>query len=61
VAGESPNWLGSLQERYPIWRREYLKPVEGMGFLFRGPLKQHKEAALLNPMIATYITNSQLG
>jgi hypothetical protein len=61
LAGESPNWLGALQEKYPIRRREYLKPVEGMGFLFRGPLKQHKEAALLNPMIASYLANSRLG
>ena len=58
--GDVPNWFHILQRRYPIRRREYLKPVEGMGFLFRGPLSSHKEANRLLPMIDAYMVNSQL-
>jgi hypothetical protein len=54
-----PVWFGELQRRYPIWRREFLKPVEGMGFLFKGPLKQHKEADTFVSMIDSYLANGQ--
>ena len=56
---EVPAWFIELQRTYPIWRREFLKPVEGMGFLFRGPLKQHKEADTFVPMIESCLANSQ--
>ena len=59
LEGGVPVWFSELQRRYPIWRRELLKPVEGMGFLFKGPLKQHKEAHTLVPMIESYLANSQ--
>lgn len=61
LQGDVPNWFHILQQRYPIRRREYLKPVEGMGFLFRGPLGSHKEANRLLPMIDAYMVSSQLG
>ena len=56
-----PAWFAELQRRFPIWQREYLKPVEGMGCLFRGPLKQHKEAQYFLPLINAYMENSLLG
>jgi len=59
VEGDVPVWFGELQRRYPIWRREFLKPVEGMGFLFKGPLKQHKEADTFVRMTESYLANSQ--
>lgn len=58
---EAPVWFSELQRKYPIRRREYLKPIEGMRFLFRGPLNQHKEADLLLPMIKAYMADSVLG
>jgi VTC domain len=59
VQDTMPSWFGELQRRYPIRRREYLKPIEGMGFLFRGPLKYHKEANYFLPMIRHYMANSR--
>jgi VTC domain-containing protein len=56
-----PQWFAEIQRRYPIWPREYLKPVEGMGFLFKGPLEHHKEAHYLLPLINAYMENSLLG
>jgi len=56
-----PEWFSKIQQRYPIWQREYLKPIEGMGFLFRGPLKHHKEAHYFLPLINAYMENSLLG
>jgi hypothetical protein len=56
-----PPWFSELQQRYPIWQREYLKPIEGMGFLFKGPLKHHKEANYFIPLINAYLENSLLG
>jgi hypothetical protein len=61
LQGDVPAWFRELQQRYPIRQREYLKPVEGMGSLFQGPLKHHKEAKLFCPLIAAYMANSQLG
>jgi hypothetical protein len=56
-----PAWFAELQQRYPIWQREYLKPIEGMGYLFKGPLKNHKEANYFIPLINAYLENSLLG
>lgn len=53
-----PVWFGELQHRYPIRRSEFLKPVEGMGFLFKGPLKQHVQAETFVRMIENYLANS---
>ena len=61
LKGEPPAWFSELEKRYPIRRREYLKPVEGMGSLFRGPVSEHKEANRLLPMIDSYMANSLLG
>lgn len=61
LKGEPPFWFSELQRKYPIRRREYLKPVEGMGCLFRGPLSQHKKTNLLLPMIDSYMAESLLG
>jgi hypothetical protein len=57
--GGVPAWFHELQQRHPIQRREYLKPIEGMGFLFQGPLRHHKEANYFLPMIEAYMANSQ--
>lgn len=57
--GDVPDWFSELQRRYPIWRRELLKPVEGMGFLFQGPLKQHQQADSFVRMIESYLADSQ--
>lgn len=59
VEGGVPIWFRELERRYPIWRREFLKPVEGMGFLFKGPLRQHKEADTFVRMIESHLANSQ--
>jgi SPX domain protein involved in polyphosphate accumulation len=56
-----PPWLSELQRRYPIREREYLKPVEGMGFLFKGPLRAHTQADYFIPRIDAYMENSLLG
>ena len=56
-----PVWLSEMKRRYPIWEREYLKPVEGMGFLFRGPLRNHGQAGFFLPHIDAYMANSLLG
>jgi hypothetical protein len=62
LAGDRmPPWLSEIQRRYPIREREYLKPVEGMGFLFKGPLRDHKQADYFIPRIDAYIENSLLG
>jgi hypothetical protein len=58
---EVTRWFVELQRRFPIWPREYLKPVEGMGCLFKGPLKHHKEASYFLPLINAYLENSLLG
>ncbi|HEU4343053.1 MAG TPA: hypothetical protein VFU31_15985, partial [Candidatus Binatia bacterium] len=59
LQGDVPAWFSELMRRYPIWNREYLKPVEGMGFLFQGPLKDHKEASSFRRMIQAYMSNSR--
>ncbi len=57
--GSVPAWFNDLQRRFPIWEKDYLKPVEGMGFLFQGPLRYHKEADFLLRKIAAYMAESQ--
>jgi hypothetical protein len=57
--GGVPGWFQELRQRHPIQRREYLKPIEGMGFLFQGPLRHHKEANYFLPIIEAYMGNSQ--
>jgi SPX domain protein involved in polyphosphate accumulation len=42
--GTHPAWITDLQKYYPIHETGFLKFVEGVGFLFRGPLKNRKEA-----------------
>ena len=59
LRGGIPEWLNELQQRYPIRRREYLKPIEGMGFLFHGPLSYHQEAKTFSAMIESYMINSE--
>jgi hypothetical protein len=61
LQGDVPVWFTELQRQYPIRRREYLKTLEGMSFLFQGPLKHHKEANFFLPRIDAYLTNSHLG
>ena len=56
---KTPTWFEDLQNRYPIWEKDYLKPVEGMGFLFHGPLKEHKNAKSFLPMIDAYMADAQ--
>lgn len=54
-----PVWFNDLQRTYPIWERDYLKPLEGMGFLFQGPLKYHREADSFRQMIKAYMAKGQ--
>ena len=61
LQGSVPAWFGELQRRYPIHERECLKTLEGMGILFKGQLKQHKQASYFRPKIDAYMTSSQLG
>lgn len=56
-----PLWLAELQGRIPIRAREFLKPVEGMGYLLDGPLKHHSEASFFSQRIAEYLAGSLLG
>lgn len=56
-----PPWLAELQRHYPIRAREFLKPVEGMGYLFQGPLQHHREANYFLPRINDYMVGSLLG
>jgi len=56
-----PLWFAELQRRFPVRAREFLKPIEGMGYLFAGPLQHHKEASYFAPRIADYMAGSLLG
>lgn len=53
-----PVWFAELQRRYPIWEKDYLKPIEGMGYLFEGPLRTHKKAGAFLPMIEAYMADT---
>ena len=57
--GNVPAWFGDLQRKFPIWERDFLKPVEGMGFLFRGPQRYHGEADSFRHKIEAYMAESQ--
>lgn len=57
--GAVPAWLSDLQRKYPIWEKDYLKPVEGMGCLFEGPLRLHKKAGTFLPMIHNYMHDTE--
>jgi SPX domain protein involved in polyphosphate accumulation len=52
--GTLPAWVADLEKKFPIQETGFLKFVEGMGFLFRGPLKSHKEAAYFLRLIEAY-------
>lgn len=54
-----PIWIVELEKRYPIRRTNFSKYVEGMGYLFQGPLKHHKEANYFLPRIEAYLANSE--
>lgn len=54
----TPAWFPDLQRRYPIWEKDYLKPIEGMGCLFEGPLRTHNKADTFLPMIQTYMADT---
>jgi len=54
-----PAWLTDLEAHYPIWRTNYSKYVEGMGFLFQGPLREHREASFFRPRIEVHMANSE--
>ncbi len=57
--GPVPEWFSDLQRKYPIWEKDYLKPVEGMGYLFEGPLRTHEKAATFLPMIQAYMHDTK--
>lgn len=57
--GSPPPWIADLEKRYPIWETNFSKFVEGMGFLFQGPLKHHQEANFFLQMIEAYRAESQ--
>ncbi len=52
--GSPPAWIADLEKRYPIRETGFLKFVEGMGFLFQGPLKYYREADSFLQFIETY-------
>jgi len=49
-----PVWIAALEKHYPILETGFLKFVEGMGFLFRGPLRNHREADYFLGLIKAY-------
>ena len=57
--GALPGWIPDLQGKYPIWERNYVKPVEGMGFLFEGPLRDDRQADSFLRMVKAYKAETQ--
>jgi hypothetical protein len=57
--GTLPGWIDDLQRKYPLWERNYVKPVEGMGFLFQGPLRDRDEATSFTRMVEAYKSETQ--
>jgi len=57
--GSPPAWIADLEKRYPIWKSDFSKFVEGMGYLFREPLKYHREARSFLEKIQAYRPDSQ--
>ena len=54
-----PGWIAKLEKDFPIVEQNYVKPVDGMGFLFAGPLKHHQEAESFLRMINAYNAETQ--
>jgi SPX domain protein involved in polyphosphate accumulation len=54
-----PAWISELENNYPITHTNYSKYIEGMGFLFQGPLRHHPEARYFLPHIETYLANGE--
>lgn len=53
--GTPPIWITSLEKTYPIRETGFLKFIEGMGYLLRGPLKySHKDAAYFLRLVDAY-------
>ena len=52
--GTRPAWIADLEKYYPIQETGFLKFVEGMGCLLRGPLKNHREADYFLRLIKAY-------
>lgn len=61
LQGSVPVWFSELRHRYPIRERECLKTLEGMGILFHGHLKHHRQAHFFLPRIDAYMSNGRLG
>jgi len=61
LQGSLPVWFDRLQQLYPIRERECLKTLEAMGILFRGELRQHRQANYFRPRIEAYMAENQLG
>ncbi len=57
--GRPPTWISDLEKRYPVCHTNFSKYVEGMGFLFQGPLEHHSEASYFLPRIEVYMANSE--
>src|SRR6266576_1675570 len=57
--GSIPEWFADLRRKYPIREKEFLKTLEGMGFVFQGPLRDHRKASSFIPLIAAYMVGSQ--
>jgi SPX domain protein involved in polyphosphate accumulation len=57
--GRPPTWLADLEKQYPLCHTNFSKYVEGMGFLFQGPLEGHEEASYFLPRIEVYMANSE--
>ena len=49
-----PGWIADLEKSFAIQETGFLKFVEGMGFLFRGPLKSYREADYFLRLIDAY-------
>ena len=49
-----PAWIADLEKTFRIRETGFLKYVEGMSFLFRGPLKYHREADYFLRLIEAY-------
>jgi SPX domain protein involved in polyphosphate accumulation len=57
--GSIPEWFADLRRKYPIREKEFLKTLEGMGFVFQGPLRDHRKASSFIPLIDAYMGGSQ--
>jgi SPX domain protein involved in polyphosphate accumulation len=49
-----PDWIADLENNFSVQETGFLKFVEGMGFLFRGPLKRYREADYFLRLIDAY-------